>query len=110
MEWVASLKHARILPRKVRLVADLVREMAVDEALPLLEFTPKKAAGIVRKVVLSALDNASKSAGVDEDRLYISRIMVDEGPIAKRWRPRAMGRATRIRKRTSHILVALKEQ
>ena len=67
MEWVASLKHARISPRKARLVADLVREMAVDEALPLLEFTPKKAAGIVRKVVLSALDNASKSAGVDED-------------------------------------------
>jgi large subunit ribosomal protein L22 len=110
MEWVASLKHARISPRKARLVADLVRQMAVDEALPLLEFTPKKAAGIVKKVVLSALDNASKSAGVDEDRLYISRITVDEGPTAKRWRPRAMGRATRIRKRTSHILVALKEQ
>ena len=109
MEWVASLKHARISARKVRLVADLVREMPVDKALPLLAFTPKKAAGIVRQVVLSALDNASKSAGVDEDRLYISKIAVDEGPTAKRWRPRAMGRATPIRKRTSHILVALKE-
>lgn len=109
MEWVSTLKHARISPRKARLVADLVRGMQVEAALGLLKFTPKKAAGIIKKVVESALDSASKSAGVDEDRLFISRITVDEGPTAKRWRPRAMGRATRIRKRSSHICVALEE-
>jgi large subunit ribosomal protein L22 len=109
MEWQAKLRHARISPRKARLVADMIRDKHVEEALAILRFTPKKAAGIMRKVVESALDSASRSAGVDEDRLFISRVTVDEGPIAKRWRPRAMGRATRIRKRTSHINVALSE-
>jgi large subunit ribosomal protein L22 len=110
MEWIATLRHARIAPRKARLVADVVRGKQVDEALGLLRFTPKKAAGILRKLIQSALDNASKAAGVDEDKLYISRITVDDGPTAKRWTPRAMGRATRIRKRTSHIHVALEEE
>jgi large subunit ribosomal protein L22 len=109
MEWQAKLRHARISPRKARLVADMIRDKHVEDALAILRFTPKKAAGIMRKVVESALDSASRSAGVDEDRLFISRVTVDEGPIAKRWRPRAMGRATRIRKRTSHINVALSE-
>jgi large subunit ribosomal protein L22 len=109
MEWQATLKHARISPRKVRLVADLIRDKQVEDALAILKFTPKKAARIMSKVLESALDNASKSAGVDEDNLFVSRVTVDEGPIAKRWRPRAMGRATRIRKRTSHINVALSE-
>lgn len=110
MEWTATLKHARISPRKARLVADLIRDKKVDSALSLLQFTPKKAAGMLRKVVESALNNAIQSAGVNEDALYISRITVDEGPTAKRWRPRAMGRATRIRKRTSHITVAVEEE
>jgi large subunit ribosomal protein L22 len=110
MEWHATLRHARIAPRKARLVADLVRGKRVEDALGLLRFTPKKAAGILRKLIQSALDSASKSAGVDEDRLYISRIAVDDGPTAKRWSPRAMGRATRIRKRTSHIQVGLEEE
>ena len=110
MDWEANLRHSRISPRKARLVADLVRGMKVDSALDLLRFTPKKGAKIIRKVVQSALDNASRSAGVDEDRLYISRITVDEGPTLKRWTPRAMGRATRIRKRTSHICVAVTEE
>ncbi|MBM4328537.1 MAG: 50S ribosomal protein L22 [Deltaproteobacteria bacterium] len=109
MDWEANLRHSRISARKARLVADLVRGMKVDSALDLLRFTPKKGAKIIRKVVQSALDNASRSAGVDEDRLYISRITVDEGPTLKRWSPRAMGRATRIRKRTSHICVAVTE-
>ncbi|MEW6111496.1 MAG: 50S ribosomal protein L22 [Thermodesulfobacteriota bacterium] len=110
MDWEANLRHSRISARKARLVADLVRGMKVDSALDLLRFTPKKGAKIIRKVVQSALDNASRSAGVDEDRLYISRITVDEGPTLKRWSPRAMGRATRIRKRTSHICVAVTEE
>lgn len=110
MEWESTLRYARISARKARLVADLVRGMPVGSALGLLQFTPKKAAGMIRKVVQSALGNATQSAGVNEDKLVISRITVDEGPTAKRWSPRAMGRATRIRKRTSHICVALTEQ
>lgn len=110
MEWVSTLRHAHIAPRKARLVADLIRGMSVEQALALLRFTPKKAAGIIRKVVQAALAGASQSAGVDEDKLYIGRVTIDEGPIAKRWRPRAMGRATRIRKRTSHICVAVEEE
>jgi large subunit ribosomal protein L22 len=110
MEWVSTLKHARIAPRKARLVAALVRGKRVEEALGLLQFTPKGAAAVIKKVIESALDSASKASGVDEDKLFISRITVDEGPIAKRWTPRAMGRATRIRKRTSHICVALDEE
>lgn len=110
MEWIATLRHAHIAPRKARLVADVVRGKRVEDALGILRFTPKKAAGILRKLIQSALDNASKAAGVDEDRLYITRVTVDDGPTAKRWSPRAMGRATRIRKRTSHIHVALEEE
>lgn len=110
MEWQCVLKHARISARKARLVADLVRGMPAGTALGVLEFTPKKAAGLIRKVVRSAVANASQSAGVDEDRLVISKIQIDEGPTAKRWMPRAMGRATRIRKRTSHIMVAVEER
>jgi large subunit ribosomal protein L22 len=109
MEWVSTLKYARISARKARLVADIVRGMPVQAALGRLQFTPKKAAGMIKKVLESALDSASKSAGVNEDRLIVARITVDEGPTAKRWTPRAMGRATRIRKRTSHITVGLEE-
>ncbi|MEI7449406.1 MAG: 50S ribosomal protein L22 [Desulfomonile sp.] len=110
MEWEAILRYAHISPRKARLVADLVRGMPAGAAMGMLSFTPKKAAGIIKKVLQSALANASQSSGVDEDKLFVSRITVDEGPTAKRWSPRAMGRATRIRKRTSHICVALEEK
>lgn len=110
MEWQSTLKHTRISPRKARLVADMIRGMGVGEALGLLQFTPKKAAHIIRKVVQSAVANATQSHGVDEDKLFISSITVDDGPIMKRWRPRAMGRATRIRKRTSHIRVGVEEE
>jgi len=110
MQWTSTLMHARISARKARLVADVVRGMPVAAALARLQFTPKKAAGLIRKVVESALHNATQSKGVDEDRLVVSTITVDEGPTAKRWSPRAMGRATRIRKRTSHIHVAVQEK
>jgi len=109
MEYQAILRHARISARKARLVADLVRDMPVASALARLQFTQKKAAGLIRKVLQSALDNASRASGVNEDRLVVTRITVDEGPTAKRWSPRAMGRATRIRKRTSHISIGLEE-
>ncbi|MBI4966005.1 MAG: 50S ribosomal protein L22 [Desulfomonile tiedjei] len=110
MEWESTLRYAHISARKARLVADLVRGKPVGPALGVLRFTPKKAAAMIRKVLQSALDNASQSSGVNEDKLFISSITVDEGPTAKRWSPRAMGRATRIRKRTSHIRVALQEK
>jgi large subunit ribosomal protein L22 len=110
MEWESTHKYARISARKARLVADLVRGMPVSKAMSLLRFTPKKGAELILKVVQSALGNATQSKGVNEDNLVISRIMVDEGPTAKRWIPRAMGRATRVRKRTSHIFVAVSEE
>lgn len=110
MEWNSTMKYARISAQKARLVADLVRGKKVDEALNMLRFTPKKAAELIKKTLDSAVSNASQSSGVDEDRLYVKSITVDEGPTAKRWRARAMGRATRIRKRTSHIHVAVSEE
>jgi large subunit ribosomal protein L22 len=110
MEWLAHQRFVRMSARKARLVADLVRGMDVGHAVATLRFTQKKAAGIIKKVVESATANATQSGGVDEDSLFISKITVDEGPTAKRWMPRAMGRATRIRKRTSHITVAVSER
>lgn len=109
MEWVATLKYAHISARKARMMADVIRGLPVAKALGILKFTPKKAAVLILKTLESAVANASQSSGVDEDKLYVSTIMVDEGPTAKRWMPRAMGRATRIRKRTSHIKVAITE-
>jgi large subunit ribosomal protein L22 len=110
MEWESTMRFARISARKARLVADVVRGMPVGAAMATLQFTPNKGAVLIRKVVAAALGSATQSRGVDEDRLYISSITVDEGPTAKRWMPRAMGRATRIRKRTSHIRVGLSEK
>jgi large subunit ribosomal protein L22 len=109
MEVRAQAKYIRVAPRKVRYVTEMVRGKKAGEALNILRFTPKKAARLVRKVVDSAVANASQRADVDVDTLYIKRIYVDEGPTLKRWRPRAMGRATRIMKRTSHITVILDE-
>ncbi len=110
MEAVAKAKYVRISPRKVRLVADAVRGMKVGEALNKLQFTPKKAAVLMSKVINSAVANASQRPDVDVDQLYIKKAFVDGGPTLKRWRPRAMGRAYIIRKRTSHITVVLDER
>ena len=110
MEWVCNLRYVHITPRKARLVADLVRGKTAGSAMALLQFTPKRAATVIRKVLRSAIANATRSHGVDEDTLYISKITVDEGPIQKRWIPRAMGRASRVRKRMSHIHIALEEE
>jgi large subunit ribosomal protein L22 len=86
-----------------------VRGKKVDEALTILALCPKKPARLVAKVVKSAVANATQQQNVDVDDLYIKTIRVDEGPTLKRWRPRALGRATRIRKRTSHVTVVLDE-
>ena len=105
MEVAARLKGARISAQKARLVADQVRGMPVEEALNLLEFSPKKAAHIVKKLLDSAIANAENNEGADVDELKVSSIFVDEGMTMKRLRPRAKGRADRILKRSCHITV-----
>ncbi len=104
----ALLKNYRQSPRKVRLVADMVRGMPVEEALQRLEFTPKRAAREMAKVIRSAQANA-RQHGVAGDNMTVAEVRVDEGPTLFRIRPRAQGRAFRIRKRTSHIFVNLKD-
>ena len=107
----ASVTSVRISPRKVRMVADAVRGKSVSQAMNILTFTRKKAAFPVQKLLKSAVANAVENDGVDDvDNLMIDRIAVDEGPTLKRYTPRARGRATPIRKRTSHIRIALRER
>ena len=109
METKAVARYVRISPTKARLVTELVKGKPVDDALTMLKFVPKRGARVVSKVVRSALANAEQNPSVDVDTLYIKRIYVDCGPTMKRWRARAMGRATRILKRSSHITVILDE-
>lgn len=103
----ATAKYVRISPRKLRLVADMVRGKSIPEAKAVLSFTPKGGAEVVGKVISSAVANAENNLDLSSDDLYIGQIYVNEGPTLKRFRPRAMGRAARIRKRTSHITVRL---
>ena len=110
METKAIAKYVRASPQKCRLVADQVRKLPAGQALELLEFSPKKAAKPIRKVLESAIANAEHNQGADVDELKVSEIMVDEGPVLKRWRPRAKGRATPIIKRTCHITVAVADE
>ncbi|MDR1398210.1 MAG: 50S ribosomal protein L22 [Desulfarculales bacterium] len=111
METRAKAKFVRISAHKARLVADAIRGMQVGEALGKLQFTPKKAALLFHKVVSSAVaDITDRHPGTDVDNLYIKAAYVDEGPTAKRWRPRAQGRAYTIRKRSSHLTVVLTER
>lgn len=110
MEASAKLSYARLSPQKTRLVVDMVRGKRVQEALNVLKFSPQKAAEIVYKLVNSAVANAEQKGVSDVDRLYIKTIMVDQGPVLKRFLPRAQGRATKIRKPTSHIYVVLDEK
>ena len=109
MEVRAVTRYVRIAPRKARLVTELIKGKPVEEALTILKFVPKKAARLVDKTLRSAVANAEQNPNIDVDTLYIKRIFVDGGPTMKRWRARAMGRATRIIKRTSHITVILDE-
>jgi large subunit ribosomal protein L22 len=103
----AVAKYVRIAPRKARLVADEVRGKSYPEAVSILRFTNKKAAKMVGDVIDSAAANAENNHDADPDELFVREIRVDEGPTIKRYRARAMGRATMIRKRTSHITVEL---
>lgn len=105
----AILRSARISPQKARLVADQVRGLPVGRATDLLAFSDKKAAHLIRKVLLSAVANAENNVGADVDALKVASIFVDEGAILKRMQPRAKGRGSRISKRTSHITVVVGE-
>lgn len=110
MESRAESRHIRIAPRKARLVADLIRGRKVEEALTLLDFVPKKAARLISKTLKSVLANAEQNQRVDVDQLYVRRITVDGGATLKRFLPRAHGRATPLRKRTSHITIVVDER
>lgn len=110
MESTAKARHVRIAPRKVRLVMDMVRGKPVEEALQTLGLVRKAASPVVAKVIKSAMANAENNHDMNTDGLIVTRAFVDEGPTMKRFMPRAMGRATTIRKRTSHITVVLAEK
>lgn len=110
MEVSAKLRFVRLTPRKARLVADLIRGKGSEEALNILSFTKKAAAKVIRKVLQSAVANANQKKTLSIDRLYVKKIAVDPGPTWKRFTPRALGRATTIRKRTSHITIVLDER
>jgi large subunit ribosomal protein L22 len=109
MEAKATAKYVRISPRKARIVADIIKGKPVEDALNILKYTPKKAARIINKVLNSALANAEQNYSLDVDNLYVKQVRVDGGPSWKRIQPRAMGRAYRILKRTSHITVIVDE-
>ncbi len=107
MEAKAVLRFVRVAPRKARLVVDLIRGKSAAEALTILKFTPRHAAKVVEKVLKSAVANAAQKEMGDVDDLWVSKALVDGGPVMKRMQPRAMGRANIIRKRTSHITLVL---
>jgi len=109
MQAEANIKYARISAQKARLVADQIRGLGVEQAVNLLVFSPRKGAGIIKKVLESAIANAEHNEGADVDELKVARVQVDEGPVMKRIRARAKGRAGRIFKRTSHISVTVAE-
>ena len=107
METTAIVKGARLSPQKGRLVADLVRGTPVDKALNILSFTQKKAAGLIKKALESAIANAEHNDGADIDELRVTRIYVEKGPVQRRFAARAKGRGTRIEKKSCHIYVTV---
>ncbi len=110
MEARAVARFQRVSPRKARLVVDLIRGKSVDEARTILKFSPRAAAEIVEKTLNSAVANAERNLHIKSDDLVVSSTYVDEGPTLKRIQPRAMGRAFRINKRTSHITVIVSKR
>ena len=106
----ATLKFARISSRKVKIVADLIRGKDIDEALAIIKFTPKASSDIIEKLLKSAIANAENNHDMKHKNLYVAEIFANQGPTLKRIRPAAKGSAVRIRKRTSHITIVLKEK
>ena len=109
LEATAILRFARISARKVKIVADLIRGKKVDEALAIVKFTPKASSEIIEKLLKSAIANAENNHGMNRGNLIVSEIYANQGPTMKRIRPAAKGSASRIRKRTSHITIKLRE-
>lgn len=107
---VAKATNVRISPRKVQIVLDLIRKQPADKAMAILKYTPKAACEPLEKLLKSAMANAENNKNMDVSRLYVDTCFVCPGPMLKRIRPRAHGRAYRINKRTSHITLVLKEQ
>ena len=109
MEVLAKHTFARTSPQKARLVADQIRGLGVEEALAILEYSPKKAGALMKKVLDSAIANAEHNEGADIDELKVAKVFVNEGPTMKRIKTRAKGRADRVFKRSSHITVVVSE-
>jgi len=109
MQVNAKLSKANISAQKVRLVVDQIRGKSVENAIDILTYSPKKAAHLVKKVLMSAISNAEHNEGADIDELKVSTVFVDEGPTMKRWRARARGRANQILKRSCHITVTVSD-
>ena len=110
LEAKATLRYARISARKVKIVADLIRGKKVDEALAIVKFTPKASSEIIEKLLKSAIANAENNHGMNRGNLIVSEIYANQGPTLKRIRPAAKGSAVRIRKRTCHITIVVKEE
>ena len=110
MEAKAHLRYARISPRKVKIVCDLIRGKSVAQATAILMNTPKAASELMLKLLKSAAANAENNHAMDPEKLYVSETYANPGPIIKRMRPRAQGRAYRINKRTSHITISVSER
>ena len=106
----ATLKYARISSRKVKIVADLIKGKDIDEALAILKYTPKASSEMLEKLLKSAIANAENNHHMAHEKLYVADIFANQGPTLKRIRPAAKGSAVRIRKRTSHITIVLKER
>ena len=106
-ETKAILRHARESSRKVRIVANMIRGKHVDEAMSILRFQPRKAARLIRKLLVSAIANAANNDKADVEQLYVKTVLVDEGTTLKRWLPRAQGRATPLLKRMSHVTLTV---
>ena len=109
MEALAKHTFARTSPQKARLVADQIRGLGVEEALAILQYSPKKAGALMKKVLDSAIANAEHNEGADIDELIVAKVFVDEGPTMKRIKTRAIGRADRVFKRSSHITVVVSD-
>ena len=110
MEAKAIAKYIRIAPRKVRIVADLIRGKSIGEAFAILQHTPKVASEVIEKVLKSAVANAEHNYDMNVDSLYVSTVFVDQGPTMKRIHPRSRGQAFKILKRSSHVTVMVKEK
>lgn len=106
----AVARYVRMSPRKARLVIDNIRGKSVDEAFAVLKFSPQKASRVIEKVLRSAVANATNNYDMDEDALYVAEAYVDQGPVLKRWKPRARGRADMRRRPTAHVTVVVRER